>query len=364
MRLGILTTGIGSYGKKGFYNAQEIGLAKEMDKLFEEVIVYKAIPKTEAFSSSKIEGCKNTTLYQLPVKNQGINGMWDCKRLDASLDVLLYFSDTQLILPSVYKWCARHNVILYPYIGVCESHSNNWLKKLIIDGLFLRNLSVYRKCICFAKTPTVKEQLALWDVNNVTVTPVGLDMSLLFSDVKSKSEVREKLGFGIDKEIFLFIGRMTIEKQPLKMIELFKNIYQSNKKAELIMIGKGELLNEVKIQADGFPVTFIEQIRNDLIWQYYVAADYFVNLNDQEIFGMAILEAMYYGCKVVAWNAPGPNYIIKNGFSGFLVNSDSEAITCMLQGKLDTKDIHKYVVDCFTWNHTAKIMSDIMKGGQ
>ena len=30
MRLGILTTGIGSYGKKGFYNAQEIGLAKEM----------------------------------------------------------------------------------------------------------------------------------------------------------------------------------------------------------------------------------------------------------------------------------------------------------------------------------------------
>lgn len=34
---------------------------------------------------------------------------------------------------------------------------------------------------------------------------------------------------------------------------------------------------------------------------------------------MAILEAMYYGCKVVAWDAPGPNLIIENGKSGWLV---------------------------------------------
>ena len=38
MCIGLLITSIGNFGQKGFYNAQEIGLAKELDKLFDEVI--------------------------------------------------------------------------------------------------------------------------------------------------------------------------------------------------------------------------------------------------------------------------------------------------------------------------------------
>ena len=34
MRIGLLITSIGNFGQKGFYNAQEIGLAKELDRLF------------------------------------------------------------------------------------------------------------------------------------------------------------------------------------------------------------------------------------------------------------------------------------------------------------------------------------------
>ena len=44
MRIGLLITSIGNFGKKGFYNMQEVGLAKELDKLIDEVIVYKAVP--------------------------------------------------------------------------------------------------------------------------------------------------------------------------------------------------------------------------------------------------------------------------------------------------------------------------------
>ncbi len=32
MRVGLLVTSIGNFGQRGFYNAQEIGLVKEMDK--------------------------------------------------------------------------------------------------------------------------------------------------------------------------------------------------------------------------------------------------------------------------------------------------------------------------------------------
>ena len=78
MRIGLLITSIGNFGQKGFYNAQEIGLAKELDKLFDEVIVYKAVPLSAEKSKSLIDSCEHTTLYQVPVKSHGINGEWDC----------------------------------------------------------------------------------------------------------------------------------------------------------------------------------------------------------------------------------------------------------------------------------------------
>ena len=36
---------------------------------------------------------------------------------------------------------------------------------------------------------------------------------------------------------------------------------------------------------------------------------------------MAILEAMYHNCNVIAIKAPGPECIIENKVSGFIVNS-------------------------------------------
>ena len=43
MKIGLLITSIGSFGKKGYYNAQEIGLAKALDSLVDEVRVYKLV---------------------------------------------------------------------------------------------------------------------------------------------------------------------------------------------------------------------------------------------------------------------------------------------------------------------------------
>ena len=53
-------------------------------------------------------------------------------------------------------------------------------------------------------------------------------------------------------------------------------------------------------------------------------ATLFVNLNENEIFGMSLLEAMYAGCPPVARHAPGPDLIIENGISGYLCDTVAE----------------------------------------
>lgn len=85
-----------------------------------------------------------------------------------------------------------------------------------------------------------------------------------------------------------------------------------------------------------------------------------INLNQQEIFGMAILEAMYYGCKVVAWNAPGPNLIIENRKSGWLTESNDEVIERILDATDVGKEAHRRILREFTWESSAKKISTII----
>lgn len=366
MRVGLLITSIGNFGQKGFYNAQEIGLAKELDKLFDEVVVYKAVPLSVRKSKSLIDGCEHSTLFQVPVKSHGINGEWDCSIMDTTLDALIYFSDTQLAVPKVFKWCCQNNVQMYPYIGVIESHSTNKWKKYIIDLLFKRNVGVYKKCTCFVKTPTVAEQLSVLGITRTVVTPVGLDISLLHTDYENISvqDLKRKYGYYPNDKVLLYIGRLIDEKQPVRMVDILAEIRKKDDTYKLLMVGTGELKGAVeerisKWNLDNF-VQMLDRIPNSDIWELYCIADTFVNLNQQEIFGMAILEAMYYGCKVVAWKAPGPELVIENKKSGWIVESNEEAINKILDITNVGKKAHDRIISEFTWKNSAKKIFSVL----
>ena len=367
MRFGLLITSIGYFGQKGFYNAQEIGLAKELDKLFDEVIVYKAIPEDQTKQVIKLEECRNSILYQIPIKSKGINGIWNCSIMDPTLDALIYFSDTQLAVPRVYKWCRKNRVEIYPYIGVIESHSTNQIKKFIINKLTKRNILVYKKCSCFAKTPMLIEQLNEYGISRTKLVPVGLDLTLLHYEYKKTSihELKNKYGYASNDKILLFIGRLIEEKQPIRMLDILFEMRKKNSAYKLLMVGTGNLKNTVVTKIKEMEledaVQMVERIPNKDIWELYRLADVFVNLNQQEIFGMAILEAMYYGCRVIAWEAPGPKFIIEDGKSGYLVRNDNEIIKRIGEISLNEEEIRKRILEMFTWENSAKTIAEIFE---
>ena len=358
MKIGILITSISNFGQKGFYNAQEIGLAKAVAKHCGRVEVYKLIPIDQDKKTEKI--CENAELHLIPAKNSGINGVINVDDLEKSLDALIHFSDTQFSVPKVYGWCVKNVVQYVPYIGVVESHSTSKLKQVITNLLFQKNLAIYRKCACCVKTPTVQQQLRGMGVKNTTVTPVGLDLDLLHADYEtgSVSELKKKYGYCESDKILLFIGRMIDEKQPVRMIDILAEIRKKDTNYKLLMVGTGELKAAVETRTKELAlqdaVQLVERIPNSDIWELYRLADSFVNLNQQEIFGMAILEAMYYGCKVVAWVAPGPNLIIENGKSGWLTESNDEVMERILDATDVGEEAHRRILREFTWESSAK----------
>ncbi len=367
MKVGLLVTSIGNFGQKGFYNAQEIGLAKELDKLVDEVVIYKLLSKDQNAQTEAVDGCRHTTLHCIPARSLGINGVFDVNKLDAGLDALIYFSDTQPLVPSVAKWAKKNHVALYPYIGVLESHSTNTIVKRLINGLFKRNLAVYRKQHCFVKTPDVEKRLRELGVAQVTVTPVGLDISLLHKDAEQvdPKALKAKYGYQANDRVLLFIGRFVAEKEPMQMVEIFSEIYNKDNRYRLLMVGTGELREAVEEKVEALrlseEVRFVDKIPNSDIWELYRMADAFVNLNRQEIFGMAILEAMYYGCKVVAMHAPGPDYIIESSVSGYLTSTNQEMITAIQEPDLCAENAKKRILENFTWGYTAEKIVSILR---
>lgn len=366
MKIGLLDTCIGNFGQKGFYNTQEIGLGKAMLQLAEEVYVYKMLPLASEYQEEvqEDENGHKLIIHMIPSRSLGANGLLDVTKLEPSLDVLVYFSDTQLAVPQIYRWAVRNDVRLIPYLGVVESHSTSKIKRRIMDLLFVRNLAVYKKHHCAVKNPNVKEELEKLGVSNVMVTPVGLDLNLMKADYLDAdiSALKAKYGYSGEDKVLLFIGRMTEEKQPLRMVDLFGKLHCQNNHYRLLMIGSGEMQDVVTAEVEKrglkLVVQMIERIPNKDIWELYRIADSFVNLNQQEIFGMAILEAMYYGCKVVAWEAPGPSFIIEDGVSGFLADSDDGILEAIAEKSIIPEAAHERIMNHFTWDKTAeKILS-------
>ena len=222
--------------------------------------------------------------------------------------------------------------------------------------LFVRNYKAFKTHKCFVKTRKVYQDLQKIGVENITVAPVGLDTSIIPQIIENKEELRKKLDLPEDKKILLFVGRLDTYKRPMDAIEMLKTLPAD---FYLVMIGTGEL----DIQIDEYIVKKalqdrilrIKKIPNTEIHQYYKVADYYLNFNEQEIFGMSILEAMYQDCTVIAINAPGPNEIIKNGENGYLVENVHDMKKLLNSNvSIQKGQAKSAVLNAFVWDKTAE----------
>ena len=58
-------------------------------------------------------------------------------------------------------------------------------------------------------------------------------------------ELKKKYGYRDEDKVLLFIGRLTEEKQPMRMIQIYEDIVGRDEEYKLLMIGTGELRSEI-----------------------------------------------------------------------------------------------------------------------
>ena len=365
MKLGILVTIINNFGQKGFYHSQEVGLGKALNELGHDVTIYKCVAKDQ--KEDRLEINEHLRTLYLPVPSLGVHGYLRTDRLDPSLDGLLAFADTQIFLPHIYKWCEKNHVCFVPYLGIAHSSHLN-LKSRFMDAFYaMGTKKIYYNIPLLVKTDTVKEEMKSQGVTNCTVTPVGLDETELKTDFRQadRTALREKYGYTDGDLIISFVGRMEERKRPLDMIDIFDAVKDIGN-AKLLMVGEGDQQQQVaeKVRSKGLEsrVQMIPKVPYDSMWEIHYISDFFVNLMTWEIFGMALLEAVFYESAVIASEAPGPDFILKGLEGHTICKSDEEIIRKLRQPRPDAavlEESSKALLRRFSWKHCAEAFVNI-----
>ena len=126
----------------------------------------------------------------------------------------------------------------------------------------------------------------------------------------------------------LFVGRLCPEKDPLRLVSLWKSIVKGHPGWQLDICGGGELETELGAEISrlgiGDSVVMHGQVSD--IGGMYAKSAVLLLCSRTEGLPMVLIEAMRNGLPVVSTDCPyGPADIIRNGENGFLVPQDDDA---------------------------------------
>jgi len=150
-----------------------------------------------------------------------------------------------------------------------------------------------------------------------------------------------KLKTGADGEpVFLWVGRLNANKDPLNVVNVFLKFAKTNPQARLYMIyHTDELLDSIKGILDDSPVKnavkLVGQVpHNDLLY-WFNSADFFISGSHYEGSGTALCEAMSCGCVPLVTDIFSFRMITDNGKCGILYEPGNEA--ALLAALMQTK---------------------------
>ena len=202
------------------------------------------------------------------------------------------------------------------------------------------------------------------------VISMGVD-SKMFSPQQKNTAIRER--YGIYGPFLLFVGRLTEKKGVRYLIEAMEIVNRIFSDAKLLIVGHGELDEELKFQVRQLGVQnvvlFTGGVPNYQLPQYYATADIFIGPSiqakggDTEGFGITFVEAAMSGCLLIGTRVGGIEDIIDEGKTGFLVPpANSGALADTIQHVINNMaqlvhvrdESRRAAIEKFDWDKISK----------
>lgn len=355
------------------YNVQQIGMGKALCK--------------KGYSVDIIFNCKKEKPKQLVYTENGkeVNVVW-IKGIEILRDAI-FPSLLQNNALDEYDFilCNEYNQIMTYLLGRKHCGKNLYLyngpyynmflipfSDKLFDILFSKKINEAYKTK-FTKSILATRYLEERKQDNIVTLGVGLDTEKFYvvvEDEKTK-EIRNYLE---SNECLLYIGQFVKRKNFSFLIQVFKATHRIRPNIRLVMIGRGKekyVKDSMSILTDEerSAVRIFSMISNDQMKFIYPHAKLFLLPSVLEIFGMVLLEAMYFGTSVIASENGGSMTCIRDGKNGYIIKGfNVQEWTNRIIYALDDNDslhkignaAHETILTEYTWDALiAKILEKV-----
>lgn len=357
--------------KNNTYNIQEVGLAKALVRKGHHCDIIFWTEKTEETVNIPVDKMGSVRVFYRRGKTMLKNTVYlDCNELFEQYDILQPCEYNQMQAWLLAKNYPEKTIVYHgPYYSPFNKRYNLMCKAF--DAIFLKKY-IKQNTQFIVKSNLAKKFLVDKGIeqSNVHTVGVGIDTEMLASNrVVCNDEIYRKMLSDKDVIKILYVGRFEKRRNIRFIIDVFQKVQVQNDKVKLYMIGTGEkeyvqscfsYINELGLKDK---VVWQEKMEQKFLSEIYQMADFFVLPTEYEIFGMVLLEAMYYKTVVLTTQNGGSSTVMHNGKDGYVIQTKdptkwANVITDTYKDKGKMKMIqnnaHEEIKKKYTWDMVSE----------
>ncbi|MGL5378771.1 glycosyltransferase [Clostridium sp.] len=300
--------------KVGGAESQVYRICKELDRNKVQITVVSLT--SGGAIGEKLKECSVDLVY-LNLKDHKLRGLRKAYRLvnEEKPDVVVGFLFHAIILSRIVGYLNKTPRIIS---SIRSINTGGFIKETLLrltDFMTYKTVvnseASYKKVL---KKKIVREK-SLMAINNIIDTN-----EFSFNE---KNRLKWRIEFGINDETFLWmaVGRLVPEKDYITMIKAFKNYLQSNSNSKLLIIGDGEMKEELEVLIKRKKLEDNVRLlgRRSDVSQVLSASDGVILTSKWEGIPNTIIEAMCMDRIVVATDVGGVSEVVRDNETGFLV---------------------------------------------
>ncbi|GHT46536.1 glycosyl transferase [Bacteroidia bacterium] len=348
------------------YNSQELGLAKVLvEKGMEVSIITAGKVYEERIIITSTE--KKIEIYYVPYNRFLIGELSKYIGLDKLLlkiqpDIIQIHEFYSTMSFFSLRWALKNNIKCVLIQGPYRHHPKILLR--YFEKIYSRTVGCYvlnNVDAIGCKTNMAAEFVSHYNKRITFPTRVGLDFSRFDGNIK-KILWKDKLGLKNEK-LLLYVGILEKRRNVDLLIQSLSFLPED---IVLLIVGKGEEENNLRKIAEAYNVLnrcfFVGQLNQEELPALYACCDVFLLPSSYEIYGMVILEAMYFSLPVISSFTAGSQTIIENNENGIIVPTLNvedwvKEISKLLNDEETYIKIknrtHKRIISSFTWKITS-----------
>ena len=213
----------------------------------------------------------------------------------------------------------------------------NWIQKIadyFIEGYFFVSQAMARPWV---EAKQIKSPSKVHEV---------MEASSTFSPMSRVEAKRQTQARG--DLIYLWVGRLDANKDPLILIKAFKKFARTNPSVRLYIIyAGGNLKQQIKEQLEveeghSSCITLVGSVPHSELLYWFNSSDFVISTSHYEGSGIAVCEAMSCGCIPIITNIPSFKMMTNNEEAGILFPAGDETL------------LYNALINSLTLNHEAQ----------